>query len=90
MIIFKYYGELREATGKSKESVEVSSLRDAFEYIRQRYGGGAFERVNRCEIFLNGERLLNRQNRSLNPGDELSFISHVAGGSGGTFPRIPG
>jgi molybdopterin converting factor small subunit len=89
VITLKYYGELREAAGKSKETVEIPTLKDALEYLKLSYGSDAFAKASRSEIFLNGERLKNLKNRTLDPGDELSFISHVAGGNAGAFPRTP-
>lgn len=82
MITLKYFGALRQLTGKTQESIAAKKIRSVLKYLRQTYGKETALKAKRCLILINNDNINLHQGMStaLKPGDTVGFVPVCAGG----------
>ena len=78
MINVKLFGLLRLDSGIREIKLEASSVKEVYAALESTSDTLSAEKLDACVLLVNGKKA--KKNVRLNDGDELSFLSPVAGG----------
>jgi len=82
MATFKYFGPLSQYTGKNEEQVPVTTLGEARDYIKKKYGEKTLKAVRRSTVIVNNRNYnsLPRKQRFFGENDIVYFFPPTGGG----------
>ncbi|MEA4894818.1 MAG: MoaD/ThiS family protein [Oscillospiraceae bacterium] len=80
MAHIKYYGDMRELTGKNEESFEAASLSELIDIIGKKYGKPAKKAAKSSLIVADSEKVLSIRKVKLQSSSEVGFFPMCCGG----------
>lgn len=80
MAHIKYYGDLRELTGKESDELLSGSLKELLELIGRMYGAKAKKAAKTSLIVVDTEKVLAIKKISLSENSEVGFFPMCGGG----------
>jgi len=76
----KYYGDMRELTGKNDEVIPASDLSGLLDVIEKTYGKSAKKAAKASLIVVDSEKVLSIRKVQLKEGSEVGFFPMCCGG----------
>ncbi len=80
MAHIKYYGDMRELTGKNDDELEASSLSELLKIIEKQYGKPAKKTAKSSLIVVDSEKVLAIRKVKLRKNSEVGFFPMCCGG----------
>lgn len=80
MANIKYYGDLRELTGKESDELITDSLKGLLDLIGRLYGGKAKKAAKSSLIVVDSEKVLSIKKVPLSESSEVGFFPMCGGG----------
>lgn len=80
MVQIKYYGDMRQLTGKTEDELEADSLTGLLNVIEKTYGKNAKKAAKSSLIVADGEKVLSIRKVRLKENSEVGFFPMCCGG----------
>ena len=80
MVQIKYYGDMRQLTGKTEDELEADSLTGLLNVIEKTYGKHAKKAAKSSLIVADGEKVLSIRKVRLKENSEVGFFPMCCGG----------
>jgi len=76
----RLFASAREAAGRSSDTVEASTLGEALDVARDRYGDEFTAVLARARVWINGDEAARGDETALTDDDEVAILPPVSGG----------